>query len=415
MNVMLTDVSSPTTVMPKAETTSDASHKGFRLMMQKNLQPESKSDLQLVENKEIDTTLETSAVKAELPIDSSLIPDFWIEHLATSDTELTTEQSPQAGIGVVEVEASSIVVKPILSEIRSKENRSTIGDTLPVNGNPLPSTILPSVIMEQPRSADPMQNIWVKTLQQEQAGEQKNLIQNMTAGLNTRAVGTDSAQLDTNSQSVTNGLPDQLDQFSTKFLESTVLQQNASDSSSTRLQSAMSAINGLHNLSANPATANPVASSLVLSNSLERMVMTNSDSSAEWSNGIGERVSLMLNQKQNAATIRLDPPMLGKMDIQIQVRDDVTNVTISTQHAQTRDMVDSASYRLREFLQDAGYQNVNVDVSHQSDQQKNDAQFMSDAESDTTNGSDSDQLINGDNSSLSAQMSHSDSLVDYFA
>ena len=44
---------------------------------------------------------------------------------------------------------------------------------------------------------------------------------------------------------------------------------------------------------------------------------------------------------------------------------------IQTQHVQTRDLIDSASMRLRDFLQDAGYSSVDVNVSHreQSDQQ----------------------------------------------
>jgi flagellar hook-length control protein FliK len=412
MNVLLTDVSSPSTVMPKAETASDSGSKGFRSMMQKNLQVEPDNDVQLVENKEINPAINVYAVNPELTIESSLIPDFWMEHLATSETELTTEQSPMAGIGVVE--ASSFVVKPQLSEIRSTGNRGAIGDTLPVNGNPLPLTIMPSATMQSTimPSATTQSTITQSTITQSTITQST-----ITQSTIMPSATMQSTILEQTPSAGPIGLPDQPDQFSAKFLESSALQQTAADSSSARLHAAMSTINGLQNSVANPATANPVASSSVLPNSFERMVMTNPESSAEWSNGIGERVSLMLNQKLNAATIRLDPPMLGKMDIQIQVRDDVTRVTINTQHAQTRDMVDSASYRLREILQDAGYQNVNVDVSHQSDQQKNDAQFMADADADidTAGASDSEQSTNGDNNALSARMYHPDSLVDYFA
>jgi flagellar hook-length control protein FliK len=37
---------------------------------------------------------------------------------------------------------------------------------------------------------------------------------------------------------------------------------------------------------------------------------------------------------------------------------------IHTQHAQTRDLVDSSSFRLREILHNAGYSSVDVNVSH---------------------------------------------------
>ena len=90
----------------------------------------------------------------------------------------------------------------------------------------------------------------------------------------------------------------------------------------------------------------------------------------EWSNGLGERINWMINQKQNTATIRLDPPALGKLDVQIKIVDEATMITIQTQTAQTRDLIDSASIRLRDFLQESGYQNVNVDVSQRQDQQQ---------------------------------------------
>lgn len=94
----------------------------------------------------------------------------------------------------------------------------------------------------------------------------------------------------------------------------------------------------------------------------------------EWGDDLGQRVNWMINQKQNSATIRLDPPLLGKLDVQIKMADDATLITIQTQHAQTRDLIETAAVRLRDFLQESGYQNVNVDVSQRQDQQPQRAQ-----------------------------------------
>ena len=94
----------------------------------------------------------------------------------------------------------------------------------------------------------------------------------------------------------------------------------------------------------------------------------------DWGNGLGERVQWMINQKQNSAMIRLDPPALGKLDVQVKIAEDATTITIQTQHAQTRDLIETASHRLRDFLQESGYQNVNVDVSQRQDQQQARAQ-----------------------------------------
>jgi hypothetical protein len=116
---------------------------------------------------------------------------------------------------------------------------------------------------------------------------------------------------------------------------------------------------------------------------LETMTLARNADSTELGSGLSERLNWMINQKQNTATIRLDPPFLGKLDVQIKIADDATTVVFQTQHAQTRDLIESASVRLRDFLQESGYQNVNVDVSQRQDQQQ--------ARSQTSPGSDADQ------------------------
>ena len=111
---------------------------------------------------------------------------------------------------------------------------------------------------------------------------------------------------------------------------------------------------------------------------LEPLGLARNTDSLDWGNGLGERVSWMINQKHNSATIRLDPPLLGKLDVQVRVSDDAMLITIQTQHAQTRDLIDAASFRLRDFLQEQGFQNVNVDVSQQRDQQARSANSRDD-------------------------------------
>jgi type III secretion system needle length determinant len=377
MNALLTNVKTPATPTPTPtptstpDTNNDTAKNVFRSMMQENLQPESKNKLELV-GMDINNVITTGTIsdqidKSELISNSLVTPLFPLAQSITMSTPL-----------------------PI------------VGENLPVNGNSLP------LLTEQAQSVGLISNDRNKHLLKAQHSE--SVVQNMTEGLKAKGVSGNTAEVDINYKFTSSDL---FDSLNAKTFELNTLQQTASDTSSARLQAAMVAINSLQNPSANPGTANIASSTSVLSNSLERMVMTNPDSAAQWGSGLGERVSVMLNQKQHLATIRLDPPTLGKMEIQIQIKDDVTNVTINTQHAQTRDMVDSASHRLKEFLQDAGYQNVNVDVSHQSDQQKNDAQFMADPNS-------SDNLDLGtepsaDELPITTQITMSNSLVDYFA
>jgi hypothetical protein len=125
------------------------------------------------------------------------------------------------------------------------------------------------------------------------------------------------------------------------------------------------------------------AQSNALPTHLETMTLARNADSTALGSGLSERVNWMINQKQNTATIRLDPPLLGKLDVHIKFADDATTVVFHTQHAQTRDLIESASVRLRDFLQESGYQNVNVDVSQRQDQQQ--------ARSQTSLGSDADQ------------------------
>jgi type III secretion system needle length determinant len=377
MNVLLTNVKTPASSTPTSTSTStpdtnnDTAKNFFRSMMQENLQLESKNKLELV-GKDINNVITTGSIsdqidKSELISNSLVTPLFPLAQSITMSTPL-----------------------PI------------VGKNLPVNGNSLP------LLTEQAQSVGLISNDSNKHLLKAQHSE--SVVQDMTEGLKAKGVSGNTAEVDINYKFTSSDL---LDSLNAKTFELNTLQQTASDTSSARLQAAMVAINGLQNPSANPGTANVATSTSVLSNSLERMVMTNPDSTAQWGSGLGERVSVMLNQKQHLATIRLDPPTLGKMEIQIQIKDDVTNVTINTQHAQTRDMVDSASHRLKEFLQDAGYQNVNVDVSHQSDQQKNDAQFMADPNS--SDNLDSGTELSADELPITTQITMSNSLVDYFA
>ncbi len=137
-------------------------------------------------------------------------------------------------------------------------------------------------------------------------------------------------------------------------------QQLASAATGSAISTPVSAATGV----------NPASQQNPLPAQLESMSLTRNSDANEWSSGLSERVNWMINQKQHTATIRLDPPNLGKLDVQIKIVDDATLVTIQTQTAQTRDLIDSASTRLRDFLQDSGYQNVNVDVSQRQDQQQ---------------------------------------------
>jgi flagellar hook-length control protein FliK len=155
--------------------------------------------------------------------------------------------------------------------------------------------------------------------------------------------------------------------------------------------------------------------SQVLPPHLQSISVSASANNQQWGDALGERVSFLINQKLNNAEIRIDPPHLGKLDIKIHLNDDSAQVVIHTQHAQTRDLVDNSSLRLREILQQAGYSNVDVNVSHQ------DSSSNQNATGDNQGRGNSEQLIAQDSPDTGiAPMQHAsiavaNGRIDYFA
>jgi len=162
------------------------------------------------------------------------------------------------------------------------------------------------------------------------------------------------------------------------------------------------------------ANATPASQHNPLPPQLESMSLTRNADANEWSSGLSERINWMINKKHNTATIRLDPPALGKLDVQIKIVDDITMITIQTQTAQTRDLIDSASIRLRDFLQESGYQNVNVDVSQRQDQQQARSQTTATMSPEQDDNSDQEQAADLRQQQQASYFS-GEGLVDTFA
>ena len=137
-------------------------------------------------------------------------------------------------------------------------------------------------------------------------------------------------------------------------------------------------------LGANQASTNtPTASAIQTSATLQ---LPQNPSPQQWGTALGDKVQWMINTKMDSAEMRIDPPHLGKMNISIKMTDDGAQVVIQTQHAATRDLVDAASYRLKEMLEQAGHEQVNVDVSHKESNQS-DSQFSQNDEHDDVQNS----------------------------
>lgn len=88
-----------------------------------------------------------------------------------------------------------------------------------------------------------------------------------------------------------------------------------------------------------------------------------------WTQDVTDKVMWMSSQNLKTAEIKLDPAELGRLDIKIDMTQEHMQVSFSSANAGVRESLESQMYRLRELFAQQGMQNVDVDVSDQSQQQ----------------------------------------------
>lgn len=81
---------------------------------------------------------------------------------------------------------------------------------------------------------------------------------------------------------------------------------------------------------------------------------------------LGERLQVQVKNQIQHATIRLDPPDMGKIDISMQVDNGRVQVQINASHADVYRALQQTSNDLRQSLTEQNFVQVNVQVSSQS-------------------------------------------------
>ncbi len=92
--------------------------------------------------------------------------------------------------------------------------------------------------------------------------------------------------------------------------------------------------------------------------------------SANFPQGLAERVSWIVDNNLNGAKLQVNPPQLGPIELQIAVQGDHAQVWMSTHSAVTRDALESSVPKLREMLGAQGFGDVQVDISQRSFQDR---------------------------------------------
>lgn len=82
-----------------------------------------------------------------------------------------------------------------------------------------------------------------------------------------------------------------------------------------------------------------------------------------WAQAFGERVAWMVRDGARLASLRLDPPHLGPVEVRVSVSNGEASLSFVSAHAPVREAIEAALPRLREMLDEQGLGLGNVDVS----------------------------------------------------
>jgi hypothetical protein len=91
---------------------------------------------------------------------------------------------------------------------------------------------------------------------------------------------------------------------------------------------------------------------------------------AQFGQGVADRVSLMMDGNLTSAKLQVNPPALGPIEVRIALQGGHAQVSFSSHSAVTRDALESSSEKLREMLGSQGFSSVGVDISQRSFQER---------------------------------------------
>lgn len=81
---------------------------------------------------------------------------------------------------------------------------------------------------------------------------------------------------------------------------------------------------------------------------------------------LGDRLSMQIRQQVKEASVRLDPPELGKLELIVRMDGDRLNIQLNASHAGVRDMLTQHAERLRNDLLAQNLQVIDVQVGQDS-------------------------------------------------
>ncbi|MCP3674646.1 MAG: hypothetical protein GY829_09315 [Gammaproteobacteria bacterium] len=98
----------------------------------------------------------------------------------------------------------------------------------------------------------------------------------------------------------------------------------------------------------------------------------------QWNKKFAEHVSMLALKGTTSAHIKLDPPELGPLAVKIVHTGSETQVQFQVTNPIARELVESGMNKLREMLEEHGFENVDVDVSEQQTNEQHASEDASD-------------------------------------
>lgn len=132
-----------------------------------------------------------------------------------------------------------------------------------------------------------------------------------------------------------------------------------------------------------------------------------------WEQSLSQKVVWMANGTQQIASLTLNPPDLGPLQIVLSVNNDQANATFIASQPEVRLAIEAAMPKLREMMSDAGIQLGQANVSAGDPRQQNNAQ-QDPASRQNTGGNLSADTISLNNASISTKITTGLGLVNTF-
>jgi flagellar hook-length control protein FliK len=124
-----------------------------------------------------------------------------------------------------------------------------------------------------------------------------------------------------------------------------------------------------------PAPATPAAAPFALPGSTAEKTASSALApyvgSSAWGHALGERIVWMAGQNQQTATLTLNPPDLGPLQVVVSVQNDQASASFHAHQPEVRQALEAALPRLRDMMSEAGIQlgqaMVSADTPRQQD------------------------------------------------